>query len=161
MLGAIRVAVETLDARPDWVAKDPRLCLTLPLWLQIIRPSCIVLHRDPLEVAQSLHSRDGLPIHAGIALWEAYVRQALANSEGLDRLFIDHAELVTEPERTILRIDEWLAHRRASARAPGTSAPPVRTTLVRNHSTPEDAAAHLDPRQRQLLAEITQLTRHR
>ena len=34
-------------------------------------------YRDPLEVADSMRARDGWPLAAGIALWEAYARAAL------------------------------------------------------------------------------------
>lgn len=157
VLGAIHFAVDTLDAHPDWVAKDPRLCLTLPLWRAVVEPACIVVHRNPLEVARSLHSRDGLPIAAGIAMWEAYVRQALVNSEGLDRLVIDHAQLIAHPERTAASLDEWLAPRRAEPRTTGDIVPPVRPTLVRHHATPDETRAHLTTEQVRLLAEVDRL----
>ena len=158
VLGAINVAVDTLGHHPDWVAKDPRLSLTLPLWREIIRPPVIIVHRDPLEVARSLHSRDGLPIPAGLAMWEAYTRQAITNSEGLDRLLLDHAELVTHPARTTAQLDEWLASRRASPRPHQHVGAPVHDDLVRHRSTPAETAALLDPQQQRLLAAIVRAT---
>jgi len=157
VLGAIDFAVKTLDEHPDWVTKDPRLCLTLPLWREVIEPACIVVHRNPLEVARSLQSRDGLPIAAGIEMWEAYVRQAIANSDGLDRLFIDHAQLIAQPDLTATRLDEWLAVRRTLPRTTDDVEPPVRRTLVRHHSTPDETRSQLTTDQLQLLDDIDRL----
>lgn len=57
--------------------KDPRLCLTLPVWERVERPAMIVLVvRHPLEVARSLAARKDCSLMAGLALWEVYNRMA-------------------------------------------------------------------------------------
>ena len=87
-----------LSSYGPWVIKDPRLCLLLPFWLDLLeRPLCILTHRNPLAIARSLARRDGLPIHAGIALWEHYIRAALAASQGLPRALVRYRDLVQDP----------------------------------------------------------------
>ncbi len=59
---------------PLTVLKDPRVCYTLPLWIDEVRRrnhTCIVLlpYRHPVEVAKSLAARDEMPLNSGLALW--------------------------------------------------------------------------------------------
>jgi O-antigen biosynthesis protein len=86
-----RVIIQNLDAHRPWVLKDPRMCLLFPLWQPLLEtPICVHIYRRPLQVAQSLRSRDGFPIHFGAALWEKYNLSALTNSRNLPRLFVSH-----------------------------------------------------------------------
>jgi hypothetical protein len=73
-----------LGAGPLWVAKDPRFCMTLPLWLRAcelrgISTRVCVASRSPLEVAHSLKRRDGFPVGYGLRLDLAYRRALLAS----------------------------------------------------------------------------------
>ena len=158
VLGAINELVATLDQHSDWVVKDPRLCLTLPLWRERIEPACVLVHRDPLEVARSLHSRDGMSIRAGVELWEEYNRRAIVNSDGLDRLLVHHADLVSHPDRTAAQLHDWLAPRRSGPPPPLPAAAPVRTELVRHHADDRESAASMDPGQRRLRAALLTAT---
>jgi len=64
--------------RPDAVIKDPRLCLTLPLWLKYFEePSIIFVERDRDAVAKSLQKRDGFNINKGEKLWGEYTKRAI------------------------------------------------------------------------------------
>ena len=59
-----------------WVDKDPRLSITFPLFQHLLlkRVPCLVPMRNPLDVAQSLHWRDGFSIEKGLLLWLLYNR---------------------------------------------------------------------------------------
>ena len=64
-------------AGPVQAVKDPRLCLTLPFWLEIceqlgIASRVCVINRAPLEVARSLEKRDGFPVGYGLRLYASY-----------------------------------------------------------------------------------------
>ena len=122
----------------------------MPLWRERIQPACILVHRDPLEVAQSLHSRDGMAIHAGVELWEEYNRRAIINSEGLDRLLLHHADLVSHPDLSVALLHDWLTPRRSSLQTPQLNAIPVRADLVRQRAHERESAASLNPGQRRL-----------
>src|SRR5204863_10104268 len=67
-----------------WVWKDPRTCLTMPFWDEVLgRDHKIVLvFRDPRAVARSLGRRDQLSKAYSLALWERHCRAALASSTG-------------------------------------------------------------------------------
>ena len=59
------------------LVKDPRLCLTLPLWLRACEELDVswricVIRRKPAEVARSLQKRDGFPLSYGCWLAANY-----------------------------------------------------------------------------------------
>jgi hypothetical protein len=80
------------------VLKDPRMCITLPLWKRAI-PSlaAVLVLRDPLQVACSLQARDNLPILLGLALWDRYIRSAAQGLEGLPVLVVEYNALLADP----------------------------------------------------------------
>ena len=91
-----------LDVHRPWVLKDPRMCLLLPLWRDLLQvPVCLHIYRSPLQVAQSLRTRNGLPLRFGIALWEYYNLAALTHALGLPRVLIDHQALISQPVETL------------------------------------------------------------
>jgi hypothetical protein len=67
-----------------WVWKDPRTCITLPFWEHVleVEPVVLLVHRNPLEVVDSLARRDELTKVVSMALWERHVRDSLRNSDG-------------------------------------------------------------------------------
>lgn len=93
--------IEGLDAASDirrvlahyvgkgaFLIKDPRFCLTFPLWEPYLPGPVRIVRvlRAGSAVAASLHRRDGLPLWRGRELWRTYNRRALryaARSSGL------------------------------------------------------------------------------
>ncbi len=100
--GRLRQIIVKLDAagRP-WLAKDPRLCLLLPQWLPLLEaPACIVVVRDPREIAASMHAgpRGTFTSHYVVALWEKYLRTLLAGLNGQRALFVSYADMIVDPQ---------------------------------------------------------------
>ena len=78
-----------------WAWKDPRTCLTLPFWQEILRPMrYVVCLRNPLDVAQSLQRRDGFSLARGGDLWLDHVASGILHTTGLPRLFISYEDLM-------------------------------------------------------------------
>ncbi len=101
--------LQGLDANRPWMAKDPRFCLLLPLWLKLLEvPVFVYVYRNPIQTAQSLRSRDNFSIHYGIALWEKYNLHALTHSAGLPRILISFHELMADPVNTVKFLYEQL-----------------------------------------------------
>lgn len=148
---AMAEVVAELDMHCDWVVKDPRLCLTLPLWKEVVHPACIYVHRDPLQVARSLAARDRMPINAGLALWEVYARHALREMAELDLLVIDHEGILTGAVMEPLH--RWLSERMSVPPRHGEVAP-IDAALRRQHTSPGEANALLTPSQARLLRAI-------
>lgn len=98
-LRRFREVVTEMDAQRPWVMKEPRLCLLLPVLIEALSdPIAVVTLRHPWEVARSLRSRNGMPEAVGLALWERYVRAAVASSSGLPRCLADYDALVQDPK---------------------------------------------------------------
>ncbi|MEI9983901.1 MAG: hypothetical protein WDN69_12230 [Aliidongia sp.] len=129
------------------VVKDPRLCRLLPLWRPIlaelsIEPCCVILIRNPLEVAGSLHKREGFEEGKSLLLWLRHVLAAERDSRGLPRCFVTYDQLLADWRGTIERIGRTLAiawPRGAAAPAPEIDA--FLTRKLRHHAF--DAGATL------------------
>jgi 2-polyprenyl-3-methyl-5-hydroxy-6-metoxy-1,4-benzoquinol methylase/glycosyltransferase involved in cell wall biosynthesis len=81
--------------------KDPRLCRLLPLWRLALerlgRPAAAVLiHRHPVEVAESLARRDGMDRQTALLLWLRHNLEAESLSRGLPRAILDYAGLLAD-----------------------------------------------------------------
>ncbi|HUZ41751.1 MAG TPA: hypothetical protein VMU68_10235 [Acidimicrobiales bacterium] len=93
-----RADVRRLFASDRYLLKDPRISLLLPLWRQITNDGCaVVIVRDPLEVAASLHRRNGLPTLTGLALWATYNRATFRDLQGARVHVCNYAELIENP----------------------------------------------------------------
>jgi hypothetical protein len=97
---------------PVWVWKDPRTSLTLPFWRRALRAQAllpVVIHRNPLDVARSLATRDGIEKGVALGLWETYNRTLLANVQGLPTLYVGYERLVQDPVALAERVRTFLA----------------------------------------------------
>lgn len=98
-----------LDTNRPWLIKDPRLCITFPLWKNALEiPVCVHIYRNPLQIANSLYKRNNIPIKTGIALWENYTIAALNSSYGLPNILIAHAAIIHNPLATIQTLKNQL-----------------------------------------------------
>ena len=92
-----------------WGWKDPRACLTLPFWQQLLGPmSYIICLRNPMDVARSLHARDGFTTEKGLALWLRYTEAALVHTTGQRRLFLFYEDFMASRRRELHRLAAFL-----------------------------------------------------
>jgi hypothetical protein len=144
-----------------WAIKDPRLCFLLPLWLPLLdNPVCVLIYRDPLAVARSLHHRDHLPLAVGLALWEQHNLAMLSVSRGLPRVIVSHRELLRDPAATARRLVRTLldlgvpgAEALRELTAPEAEAL-VDADLERQRSTDGEAESNMTGSQARLWAEL-------
>ena len=113
-LGDIRQRARTL-LRSDfgdsalWAWKDPRTCLTIPFWQQLLPPIDYVLCvRDPVAVARSLQRRDGFSIEKSARLWLTYTASALRWTSGRRRLVVFYEDVMQDADRELERIAAFL-----------------------------------------------------
>ena len=107
--GQVQTLLLNLEANRPWFIKDPRLCLTFPLWRRLLEmPICIVVHRNPIEIAKSLEKRNGYPLKYGLALWEKYLLRAVESSQGLRRLHVSYHALLRDPVQSVGRLFDQL-----------------------------------------------------
>ena len=97
-----RCAGEIIASYPSdkpWFVKDPRMCVTLPLWDKFFEdPVYLLVYRDPVEIARSLWVRGRMPQRASMALWERHLADALTFTQGKRRILIQYAELIESPQ---------------------------------------------------------------
>jgi hypothetical protein len=99
-----------LHPTDQWVWKDPRNCLTFAFWARCldVRSVVLLVHRNPLEVAASLGVRDGMEKLDSLALWERYLRLALASASRLPTLVTDYSDLLSDPVEWCKQAREFL-----------------------------------------------------
>ncbi len=102
--------IRTLEREDNFFLKDPRLCLTFPVWQPLLTdPIIVICNRNPLAIARSLERRNQLPITYSLALWEQYFFYALENASGYEKkLIVDYDELIQDPTETTEKILEKL-----------------------------------------------------
>lgn len=104
-----KTLIHELDTHRPWVIKEPRFCLLFPILRPLLEiPVCVHVYRNPLQVAQSLKTRNGFPIHFGIALWEKYNLSALSITQGLPNLLVSYSQLIEQPVETVQLLFEDL-----------------------------------------------------
>jgi hypothetical protein len=82
-------------AQPLWGWKDPRTCLTLPFWQDVVGPMrYVICLRNPGAVAASLAARDGMSAEQAERLWDVHAGAALANTAGQPRMFVCYEDLI-------------------------------------------------------------------
>ena len=87
----IRMAIDEEFANAHLIVlKDPRMCRTLPYWMSIleksgIRSAPLLIIRNPLEVAESLRERDGIPFEKAMLLWLRHYLDAEYETRHLPR----------------------------------------------------------------------------
>jgi hypothetical protein len=81
--------------------KDPRISRLLPFWLDVleeygVEPRVVLPIRNPVEVAQSLASRDQMLPGFAHFLWARYVLEAEFHSRGVPRSIIEYEALLVD-----------------------------------------------------------------
>lgn len=105
-----------------WGWKDPRNCLTLPLWLDLFPDiKVVVIFRDPGSVASSLQKRGGyLSFAFGLQLWNAYHQALLAALQDRKSIVVSYENFLQKPSVELHRITDFIGwnlpeHHMASA----------------------------------------------
>ena len=119
--------------------KDPRMCLLMPVWHQLfqeleIEPVFVIPYRHPLEVANSLHKRDGISIPHGLLLWLRYMLEVIVETKNYPRHFVGFDTLLSNPE-------EFFAGLNLPKPFPKAQANAFIAKALRHHQTPETTDA--------------------
>jgi len=118
---------EAIGTDGVWLWKDPRLCLTLPIWRRLLDDFCVVLViRNAADVADSLHRREGFPILYCRAVWDCYNRSVLGALAQLPVVVVDFDQMVRDPSNQT----KLLANRLDGLGVPITGNPEVAAGAV-------------------------------
>ena len=94
---AHRLVEEEFRDSPSWGWKDPRTCLTLPFWQQLLPVMrYIICIRNPADVAHSLNDRDHCDFARSSRLWLHYVNAALRSTAGYRRIMIFYEDIMLD-----------------------------------------------------------------
>lgn len=88
--------------------KDPRLCLTLPVWLEACQrvsedAHVIIVFRSPIECGQSLVRRDRANLQDAVLLWARYLAGAVQFSHNVPAALLGYDDFLVEPEGSMHR----------------------------------------------------------
>ena len=83
-----RIVVAAFAGRPLWAWKDPRTCILLDLWKDVLDDAgidldAVLVLRHPLDVAASLGRRDGFGLEKSCGIWFCHTLAALRSIEGV------------------------------------------------------------------------------
>ncbi len=89
--------------------KDPRLCILLPFWLDVINEleinvKFILLNREPENIILSLYKRDKMSKLLSELLWEYYLISSIYYTTNHKRFFVDFSLFMSRPIDTINKI---------------------------------------------------------
>lgn len=101
-------------ANAPWLQKDPRMCITLRTWVELMNsePAVVYTYRHPLEVAMSIKKRQkNISLETGMRLWIVYNMRAIQNSAGLCRVLSSNESIFTDTLREVQRISDELTER--------------------------------------------------
>ncbi|MEM1145284.1 MAG: sulfotransferase [Pseudomonadota bacterium] len=92
-----------------WGIKDPRMCLTLPLWREAISKLAddvqyLLCLRNPAEVAASICKRDGFSRDKAAYLWMNYTLSAWHYTRHSSRLLVRYEDVLADPKAVAARV---------------------------------------------------------
>jgi hypothetical protein len=108
-----RVLQDNFKGASLFTLKDPRFCKLLPLVRSAIENSgasvrVVFCFRNPLDVAKSLYSRDGISVPHGLSLWLRYMLDAEYYSRHMPRVFIHYPDFVNDWRAAVDKIESQL-----------------------------------------------------
>ena len=89
--------------------KDPRTAILMPFWKTVfedleIEPTYVIAVRNPLEIVESLRSRNNVDSARTLHLWARYLFSAIEETALANRVFVEFGSLLSEPARELERI---------------------------------------------------------
>lgn len=111
---AREMVMETFGDKSLWAWKDPRACITLRFWKELLpRMKYVVCLRRPSDVASSLGSRDRIGRKRSIYLWLLHNREVLAETLSEERHLMTYEGALNAPLQTAMCLARFagLEHR--------------------------------------------------
>ena len=100
-----RALLQTFSGKSPWGWKDPRTTILLPFWKSLIpHLRFVICIRNPLDVANSLRTRDRLSLEHGVILWNRYLRAAIEETHGYPRLMAFYDDFFLEGGEALDRL---------------------------------------------------------
>ena len=97
-----KAIVNKLNVQRPWVTKDPRMCLTASEWMPLLdAPMCVIVHREPLSVANSMmiYSHN-VSLAEWASVYESYYSNAMRACAEVRTAPVLHACTLVLPARS-------------------------------------------------------------
>jgi hypothetical protein len=92
-----------------WGWKDPRTCLTLPFWQELVGPIRYAMaFRNPGEVIASLQRRNGMNAEQAERLWLTYVQSSLTHTSDHRRMFVFYDDIMNNCATELARLADFV-----------------------------------------------------
>ncbi len=113
VLRGIEILTQHVKNSSFFVFKDPRFCRLFPFWIDVLRKldidtKCILLFRNPLEVAASLTKRNNFSCEHALLLWLRYVLDAEHFSRNIPRALTTYSDLLSNWKKSVHSIAHTL-----------------------------------------------------
>jgi len=137
---AAEVLEKEFDGPGPFVLKDPRMCRLLPLWRRALRqagthPACVLVVRNPLDVAASLGRAHGTGPRHALLLWLHHFLLAERDTRDLPRTFVRYEDLLADWRGVVGRIARDLGlSLPGSGRRAGAEIDAFLTSSLRHHA---------------------------
>lgn len=110
---AKQIIEEEFSKNTLFAIKDPRLCITFPVWEEAfkyfnIKIKILLPYRNPFEIAQSLKTRNNFSIEKSLLLWAKHFFHAELYSRKYERYFIDFTDLVNNTNGILNILQKFL-----------------------------------------------------
>ena len=99
---AIAYLNKKMRGKEIWGWKDPRTCLTLPFWKNILpnkNLKFIICLRNPLSVSNSLKKRNNSSLEKGLVLWFRHNMLILKHTKSFPKIIIQYENVVDVQKR--------------------------------------------------------------
>jgi hypothetical protein len=105
----IQTLITEFSRHNHFALKDPRFCLTLPEWIDFLdHPKMLVCVRHPDEVAQSILSRDHIPLQVSLSVREIYYSTLYEVLQNQEYFQLDYNLLLKDPEPVLKNLFTFL-----------------------------------------------------
>ncbi len=109
----VRIIDEEFSNTPNFVIKDPRICVLLPLYQEVfhsidIDSQYIIMVRHPEEIWLSLARREQFPRNKSHLLWVDHMVNAERLSRGKTRIFVHFTHLLDNWKDVVEKVIEKL-----------------------------------------------------
>jgi hypothetical protein len=105
----IKTVQRSFSGKKLWAWKDPRTCLTIPLWQSILKQlntdvCYVIVVRNPLDVAASLKKRNKIPLYRSLNMWSLNTLNALRWTANAPRVIIRYDQFLNDWQSSLKRI---------------------------------------------------------
>jgi hypothetical protein len=101
----IETLLKVYEGHQRAIIKDPRMCLTFPVWQRVLREDVFIISitRHPESVAASLMKRDGFTQQKSLLLWGTYTSRAIKHAKKYPCYSLKYEDLFSERRSEILK----------------------------------------------------------